>query len=224
MSEAMQSTLAYVALLAAETNEAKVCAALSASSPLAPAIIRRRAPGPLLVDLCFAWVVGIARRGMGGLVTPRRLEPRGAAGSRGMYEAHFGCPAKFDARENTIVFGKADLDRPFLTHNPDLFATVAPQLEAELAQALASEAIGDQVKSTLKRLLAGRLPGIEDVRRSSSTRPPTSWGTRTPIPSSARSTTGRGALPANGARDTPDRCMRGAARRRCEPHRGGGSL
>ena len=118
-----------------------------------------------LVDVCFARVLSIARRGTGEPVTPRRLEFRGATGNREMYEAHFGCPAKFNARENTIVFAKADLDRPFLTHNPDLFATVAPQLEAELKQALASKAIGEQVKGILKPLLAGRRPGIEDVAR-----------------------------------------------------------
>ena len=82
-----------------------------------------------------------------------------------MYEVHFGCPAKLDARQNTIVFAKADLDRPFLTHNADLFATVAPQLEAELKQALGSKAISEQVKSILKPLLAGRRPGIEDAAR-----------------------------------------------------------
>lgn len=120
---------------------------------------------PVLVDVCFARVLDIARRGTGGPVRPRRLELRGATGSREMYEAHFGCPAKFDARENTIVFAKADLDRPFLTHNADLFATVAPQLEVELSQALASKAIGEQVKGILKPLLAGRRPGIEDVAR-----------------------------------------------------------
>jgi AraC-like DNA-binding protein len=120
---------------------------------------------PLLVDLCFAWVVGIARRGTGGLVNPKRLELRGTAGRGERYEAHFGCPAKLEARQNAIVFAKADLDRPFLTHNSDLFATVAPQLEAELAQALASKAIGEQVKGILKPLLAGRRPGIEDVAR-----------------------------------------------------------
>jgi AraC-like DNA-binding protein len=71
----------------------------------------------------------------------------------------------FDARQNTIVFARADLDRPFLTHNADLFATVAPQLEAELKQALASRAIGEQVKGILKPLLAGRRPGLEDVAK-----------------------------------------------------------
>jgi AraC-like DNA-binding protein len=120
---------------------------------------------PLLVDLCFAWVVGIARRGTGGLVNPKRLELRGATGSREMYEGHFGCPARFDVRENAIVFAKADLDRPFLTHNADLFAMLAPQLEAELVKAQDSKAIGEQVKGILKRLLAGRRPGIEDVAR-----------------------------------------------------------
>jgi AraC-like DNA-binding protein len=120
---------------------------------------------PLLVDVCYAWVVGIARRGTEGLVKPKRLEFRGAARNVGMYERHFGCPAKFDCRQNAIVFRKADLDLPFLTHNSDLFASVAPQLEAELAQALASKAIGDQVKGILKRLLAGKRPGIPEVAR-----------------------------------------------------------
>jgi AraC-like DNA-binding protein len=118
---------------------------------------------PLLVDLAFSWVAAIARRGTDGLVNPKRLELRGRARRREMYEAHFGCPARFDARHNAIVFRRADLDRPFLTHNPELWATVAPQLEAELAQALASRAIGEQVKGILKPLLAGRRPGIEDV-------------------------------------------------------------
>jgi AraC-like DNA-binding protein len=120
---------------------------------------------PLLVDVALAWVAGIARRGSAGLVNPIRLELRGTARNREMYEAHFGCPAKFDGRHNTIVFRRADLDRPFVTHNPDLWAIVAPQLEIELTQALASEAIGERVKGILKRLLAGRRPGIADVAR-----------------------------------------------------------
>ena len=118
---------------------------------------------PVLIDLCFAAVVRIAHRGTGAAVHPTRVELRGAARNRRLYETQFRCPVRFDARRNTIVFRKADLDRPFVTHNADLFAAVAPQLEAELAQALASKAIGEQVKGVLKRLLAGKRPGIEDV-------------------------------------------------------------
>ena len=120
---------------------------------------------PVLTDLCFAWVVAIARRGTGDQVSPRRLELRGGSRDRRMYEAHFGCPARFEGRENTIVFAKADLDRPFVTHNAELLAALAPQLDAELSQALASNAIGEQVKGILKQQLAGRRPGIGDVAR-----------------------------------------------------------
>jgi AraC-like DNA-binding protein len=119
----------------------------------------------LLVDLCFAWVVAIARRGTGGLVHPKRLELRREAAHREMYEAHFGCPVKFRASQNTLVFDKAALERPFVTHNADLLALVAPQLEVELSQKLAPRAIGAEVKRVLKRLLAGRRPGIEDVAK-----------------------------------------------------------
>ncbi len=119
----------------------------------------------VLIDLCFAAVVRIAQRGTAARVDPKRLELRGATRNRRMYEAHFRCPARFDARRNTIVFRRADLDRPFITHNADLFAAVAPQLEAELERAIGAKAIGDQVKGVLKRLLAGRRPGIEDVAK-----------------------------------------------------------
>jgi AraC-like DNA-binding protein len=119
----------------------------------------------MLTDLCFAWVVGIARRGTGDRVNPRRLELRGRTRDRQMYETHFGCPARVEDQENAIVFDKADLDRPFVTHNAELLSVLAPQLDAELAQALASHAIGDQVKGILKRRLAGRRPGLGDVAK-----------------------------------------------------------
>jgi len=51
MSETMQTTLACGAPPAAKTYEARAYAATSASSPLAPATIRRRAPGPLDVQM-----------------------------------------------------------------------------------------------------------------------------------------------------------------------------
>jgi len=120
---------------------------------------------PLLVDVAFARVLDIARQGTGGRVHAKRLELRGATRNREMYQAHFGCPVNFEARQNALVFEKADLDRPFLTHNPDLWAMIAPQLDAELSQALASRAIGDQVKGILKRMLPGGRPEMKDVAR-----------------------------------------------------------
>jgi AraC-like DNA-binding protein len=119
----------------------------------------------LLVDVCFARVVSIGRRGTGRAVNPKRLELQRAPAQREIYEAHFQCPVKFRARENALVFSKADVDRPFLTHNPDLLAMVAPQLEAELSQHLAQKTIGEQVKGILKQLMAGQRPSLHDVAR-----------------------------------------------------------
>lgn len=119
----------------------------------------------MLIDVCFAAVVRIARQGTGGEVRPTRVELRRDARGRRMYETHLKCPVRFDARRNVLVFRRSDLDRPFVTHNADLFAAVAPQLEAELAEAQKAKAIGEQVKGVLKRLLAGRRPGVEDVAK-----------------------------------------------------------
>jgi AraC-like DNA-binding protein len=117
----------------------------------------------LLIDVCFAWVVAIGRRGTGRGVNPKRIEFQRAEADREIYEAHFECPVKFGARQNALIFNKGDVERPFLTHNADLLAIVAPQLEAELTQQMAHRTISEQVKGILKKQLAGRRPGLEAV-------------------------------------------------------------
>lgn len=119
----------------------------------------------VLADLCFAWILGLGRRGTGQRLCPLRVELRGPARHSHLYEEHFGCPAVFEQAANTLVFDRGDLDRPFVTHNAELLAALVPQLEADLSQALSSRALGDQVKGILKRQLAGRRPGIGDVAR-----------------------------------------------------------
>jgi hypothetical protein len=128
-------------------------------------VLAQEAEPPLLVDVCFARVVEIARQGTGAPINPKRLELRAASANRETYAALFGCPIQFDARQNTIVFDKADLDRPFLTHNADLYAMLSPQLEAELKQAVASKAIGEQVKGVLEAD-AGRAAAGDRGRRT----------------------------------------------------------
>jgi hypothetical protein len=117
----------------------------------------------MLVDTCFGWMIAIVRRGTGRPIRPKRVEFQRAPAYRETYEAHFGCPVKFKTPRNALVFSKADMDGPFLTYNADLLAMVAPQLEAELRQQLAEKNLREQVKGVLKRLLAGRRPGIQEV-------------------------------------------------------------
>ena len=56
-------------------------------------------------------------------------------------------------------------DQPFLTHNAELLALVAPQLESELTQQLAQKSLAEQVKGIVKKLLAGQRPTLRDVAR-----------------------------------------------------------
>jgi len=128
-------------------------------------LLARESEPELLLDLCFAWVIGIARRGTGRSVVPLRVEFQRPASHREVFESHFQCPVKFRADRNALVFDKAEIDRPFLTHNPELLAMLAPQLEAELTTRSAQQNTRDQVKIILKRLLAGQRPAVQDVAR-----------------------------------------------------------
>src|SRR5467141_1009966 len=58
---------------------------------------------PLLVDVCFAWIVGLGQRGTGRPMHPKRVEFQRASTHRDMYEAHFHCPVKFKAAQNALI-------------------------------------------------------------------------------------------------------------------------
>lgn len=120
---------------------------------------------PLLIDCCFAWVAAIGARGSDGVIKPLRVEFQRPERQRAAFEAHFGCPVVFDAPANVIVFKVSDLGRAFVTHNAEVLAMVAPQLEQELARQLAARSFRDRVKAILKRLLAGQRPELKSVAR-----------------------------------------------------------
>ncbi|HSE41691.1 MAG TPA: AraC family transcriptional regulator ligand-binding domain-containing protein [Acidobacteriota bacterium] len=120
---------------------------------------------PLLIDLCFAWIVSIARRGTGSALSPVRVEFQRSSGNRELYTKHFGCAVKFKSNRNALIFNKADLDRPFVTYNAELLGIVAPQLELELKQQLSEESTRDHVKANLKLQLAGKRPSMLQVAR-----------------------------------------------------------
>ncbi len=119
----------------------------------------------MLVDLCFAWVAEIARRGSAGVIKPMRLELKRPANVRQELEQHFGCAVQFEAKQNVLVLRSADLDDAFTTHNPEVLAMVAPQLEAELQLQLQGRSFREQAKVTIKRSLAGRRPELRSVAR-----------------------------------------------------------
>lgn len=120
----------------------------------------------VIVDLCLSWILSIGRRGIGGSLTPLRLDLTRKPEHREMLEDHYGCRVKFKADHNALVFRESDLDRPFVTHNAEMLAVLGPQLDEELRTHQSRQSVHEQVKLSLKRLLAGQRPSIQEVARA----------------------------------------------------------
>jgi AraC-like DNA-binding protein len=119
----------------------------------------------VLVDLCLSWILSIGRRGTEGQITPLRLELTRPVQHRELLETHFGCRVRFKAGRNALVFRSSDLDRPFVTHNEELLKAIGAQLETELQERNPRADVGEQVKHTLKRSLAGKRPTLPNIAR-----------------------------------------------------------
>lgn len=117
----------------------------------------------VLVDMLLSWILSVGRQGTEGQITPLRLELIRPVKQRALLESHFGCRVRFKADRNALVFRNSDLDRPFITHNEELLDVIGTQLDSELKARHASNSVGEQVKQTLKQLLAGKRPTLQDV-------------------------------------------------------------
>jgi AraC-like DNA-binding protein len=123
----------------------------------------KEAQPDIMVDLGLSWILCVGRRGTDGEITPLRLELTRPAKHRALLERHFGCPVRFKSGRNALVFRSSDLDRPFVTHNEELVKIVGTHLESELKAGNGSVDVGQQVKETLRRSLAGKRPTLQDV-------------------------------------------------------------
>ncbi|MCW5552183.1 MAG: AraC family transcriptional regulator [Verrucomicrobiae bacterium] len=119
----------------------------------------------VLVDMLLSWILSVGRLGTGDQFAPLRLELMRPAKHRALLESHFGCRVRFKADRNALVFRSSDLDRPFVTHNEELLNVIGSQLDSELQARHASNSVGEQVKQTLRQLLAGKRPTLQDVAK-----------------------------------------------------------
>lgn len=120
---------------------------------------------PLLVDMVLSWILSVGRHGTDRLITPLRVDLARPAGQRAVLEGHFGCRVNFKTDRNALVFHSRDLDTPFLTHNEEMLEAIGMHLELELKARNASVQIGEQVKQTLSRCMAGKRPTLEDAAK-----------------------------------------------------------
>ena len=117
----------------------------------------------IMVDVGLTWILNVGRRGSDGEITPLRLELTRPVKHRALLERHFGCRVVFKADRNALVFRSSDLDRPFVTHNEELVSMIGTQLDSQLKARNTSNTVSEQVKQTLRQLLAGKRPTLQDV-------------------------------------------------------------
>jgi len=119
----------------------------------------------VLTDLCFAWVLSLARHGTGTQLSPLRIELAQPRSYGRALERHFGCPIVFGSIRNAIVFRTSDAALPLVTSNADLLATLAPQLDAELKQHISQDTFPERVRASIQRKLVGQRPRVQEIAR-----------------------------------------------------------
>lgn len=122
-----------------------------------------------LTDAMFSSALDLVRRGTGqGAIAPRHIEfvrrtPDDAR--RAMYTEYFGCPVRFGAPRDLIVWDAATMHEPFRTHNEDLLDLLLPGLEAALRDYAKAQSLTEQVGAVLGRCMRGERPSVETVAR-----------------------------------------------------------
>lgn len=119
----------------------------------------------ILIDLTFAYLLELGRRGTGQDIRPVRIDFARTAPVIDVHRAYFECPIRFGAPCNAIILRSSDLDRPFPGHNAEFLDLLTPALAAALGELRVDTTVGEQVKVVLKRTLASGRPEVADVAR-----------------------------------------------------------
>jgi AraC-like DNA-binding protein len=128
------------------------------------ALLNEGAPA-LFLDLAFALVLETGRRGTQQPLHPLRVELTRTARHQQIYEAHYGCFVRLRAHHNKIVFRSDHLELPFATYNPELLATLKPQIDREIVCRRAQQTTSFRAKLVLKRLIGGEHADIHEVAK-----------------------------------------------------------
>ncbi|WP_048995867.1 AraC family transcriptional regulator [Burkholderia multivorans] len=125
---------------------------LSASTP----------PPSRLVDVMFATLLLLLHRGSGQALPPKRLELTRARSDEPMLMQFFGCPLKFRAKRDALIFDDRILETPFVTHNADLLHALLPILDEQVAKKRGNGFL-DEVRKALAKRMSGERPSADKV-------------------------------------------------------------
>lgn len=124
------------------------------------------APAPYLsVEACFALLLELGRRGTGKHLTPLALSLRRPAQPLETHSSYFTCPIGYGAIRDELIMSAADLDLPFIGHNPEVLHLMTPGLSAAMREIKAPVGFCEQVIEVLKGALADGRPSLQYLAR-----------------------------------------------------------
>jgi AraC-like DNA-binding protein len=116
---------------------------------------------PRLVEASLGSLLVLLQRGSGLSLAPKRVELSRARSDEPTLLRFFGCPLRFRAAHDALVFEDEVLATPFVTHNADLLQALVPSLDAKLEP----RSLVDEVKASVARRMSGERPSVEKVAR-----------------------------------------------------------
>lgn len=119
-------------------------------------------PPSRLVDAMFATVLLLMQRGSGQALAPKRIELTRGRADEAMMMRFFGCPLKFRARRDALVFDEQIWDTPFFTHNADLLEALLPSLDEQVSKTRGNGFL-DDVRQAIAKRMSGERPSAEKV-------------------------------------------------------------
>lgn len=135
-------------------NECRICVDWPHASAPVP---------PVLIDITFATLLELGRRGTAQHLIPIRVEFARAGPAPATHTQFFGCPIRCNAPKDLLVLKSSDLDRPFPGRNDELLQILTPALASALRELDASDSIDEQIQALIKRRLPSGRPELKDI-------------------------------------------------------------
>jgi len=101
------------------------------------------------------------------LLSGRRLQPVSAAftcnkpSQLERYTQSFGCPLRFGAKSNALIFQRADLQHPLNQYDQSLLTTFEALARKQLHKRQAKRSFADEVVQCMRYEFAARVPSLE---------------------------------------------------------------
>jgi AraC-like DNA-binding protein len=118
-------------------------------------------------EATLASAVSIARQVSPEPVTPLEVRVRHAApGSVAAHEGWFGCPVRFEAGLDAVLFSQETLERPNILGDEGISRYLASHLDAELAEIAEEVTLVGRARDAIAQALNQGAPRMADIARA----------------------------------------------------------